>query len=43
MDRKVTPVADNFIKSLAPLLQLDPLQAKQIRSSLELLHKGKAY
>jgi hypothetical protein len=43
MDRKVTPVADNFIKSLAHLLQLDPLQAKQIRSSLELLHKGKAY
>jgi hypothetical protein len=41
MDKKVTPTADAFIKSLSSLLQLDPVKAKQIRSSLELLHKGK--
>jgi hypothetical protein len=41
MDKKVTPAADAFIKSLPSLLQLDPEKAKQIRSSLELLHKGK--
>jgi len=41
MDKKVTPTADAFIKSLSLLLQLDPVKAKQIRSSLELLHKGK--
>jgi hypothetical protein len=41
MDKKVTPTADGFIKSLSSLLQLDPEKAKQIRSSLELLHKGK--
>jgi hypothetical protein len=41
MDKKVTTAADAFIKSLSSLLQLDPLKAKQIRSSLELLHKGR--
>jgi hypothetical protein len=39
MDKKGTPGADALIKSLSSLLQLDLENAKQVRSSLELLHK----